>query len=256
MTYIYKPKGRALEYSPLALNIYNSCDHGCTYCYNRHRRPTDHAIPRKLDLGKLDDEMEIHNYDEQILLSFIGDPYCHAEMQYKLTRDVLEVMQPYDPKVAILTKGGMRAIRDIDLFKQFGDRIKVGATLTLLEDARAAEYEPNSAPPSERLAMLEMLYDEGIRTWASIEPVMDPDQALKVMEAALPFLNEIRVGKLNHDPKREKEIDWVDFGRRARDLLWPADSKTIVYFKIDLRDQLAGKVDLPSAWDDMSRGWL
>ena len=33
MSIIYKPKGKAREYSPLAANFYNGCDHGCIYCY-------------------------------------------------------------------------------------------------------------------------------------------------------------------------------------------------------------------------------
>ena len=28
---IYEPKGRAGEYCGLAINIYNGCNHGCTY---------------------------------------------------------------------------------------------------------------------------------------------------------------------------------------------------------------------------------
>ncbi len=30
---IYVPKGRAREYSPLALNLYRGCEHRCSYCY-------------------------------------------------------------------------------------------------------------------------------------------------------------------------------------------------------------------------------
>jgi len=30
---IYEPKGRAREYSPLALNYFKGCDNGCAYCY-------------------------------------------------------------------------------------------------------------------------------------------------------------------------------------------------------------------------------
>lgn len=30
---IYEPSGKAREYSPLALNLYKGCDHGCNYCY-------------------------------------------------------------------------------------------------------------------------------------------------------------------------------------------------------------------------------
>lgn len=33
MNVIYEPKGKAGEYSPLAVNLYRGCDHGCTYCY-------------------------------------------------------------------------------------------------------------------------------------------------------------------------------------------------------------------------------
>jgi DNA repair photolyase len=33
MSLIYSPKGKAGEYSPLAVNIYNGCNHGCFYCY-------------------------------------------------------------------------------------------------------------------------------------------------------------------------------------------------------------------------------
>lgn len=36
MKLIYKPKGRALEFAPYALNIFNGCSGRCEYCYNRH----------------------------------------------------------------------------------------------------------------------------------------------------------------------------------------------------------------------------
>ena len=32
---IYEPRTRAREYCDLAVNIYDSCPHGCTYCYAR-----------------------------------------------------------------------------------------------------------------------------------------------------------------------------------------------------------------------------
>lgn len=34
---IYKPKGAALEYCDLTLNIYDSCNYGCAYCFSLDR---------------------------------------------------------------------------------------------------------------------------------------------------------------------------------------------------------------------------
>ena len=33
---IYKPNGKAGEYSAWACNLYNGCTHNCSYCFNNH----------------------------------------------------------------------------------------------------------------------------------------------------------------------------------------------------------------------------
>lgn len=255
VTYIYKPKGRALEYSPLALNIYTGCDHGCTYCYNRFRFPIDDPRLRNIDMTALRNELIREEYDEQILLSFVGDPYCHAEMTQEATREVLITLLNYDMKVAILTKGGCRALRDIQLFKQHWTQIKVGATLSFLSDDVAVKYEPFGAPPSERIAMLKALHQNNIKTFVSVEPVIDTDEALCAIIKAIPWVDEFRIGKLNHDKEREALIDWVDFLERIVTILEPHTEDKIIYIKKDLREA-APNVPLPDGWHDMTRGWL
>ena len=79
MRVIYKPKGRALEYSPLALNIYTGCQHSCRYCYvplALHRDKMSfrtNVRPRKDILKKTErDCMELQDQGnkEKILLCF------------------------------------------------------------------------------------------------------------------------------------------------------------------------------------------
>ena len=48
----------------------------------------------------------------------------------------------------------------------------------------------------------------GIKTWVSLEPVIDPDQALELIEQIHPFVDHWKVGKLNY---RNLEVDWLKF---------------------------------------------
>jgi hypothetical protein len=226
---IYEPKGKAREYSPLALNIYTGgCDHGCEYCYCRGIG-TWTLIPRPRNLTGL--AREAGRASRQILLCFMGDPYCAMEAVERRTREALEILRAARCSVAILTKGGTRCIVDVPLFDDWPDgRIKVGATLTFLSAARSAEVEPGAALPSDRIDALRILHERGIKTWASIEPVIDAAEALAVIKASLPYVDAYKVGKLNH---RKSVTDWRAFGSAAVDMIRSADRS--LYIKDDLR---------------------
>jgi DNA repair photolyase len=175
---IYTPRGKAREYSPYALNIYNGCDHNCKYCYVKilklQRYKLNNEIePRKDIIEKLEKQLKRQEVTEQVLLCFMGDPYCKTDTKYETTREVLNILLKYNIPTAILSKGGKRILRDIDLFKKF-KKIKVGATLTLLDEKESLEYEPNAALPRERIEVLKKLHNEGIKTWVSFEPVIRP----------------------------------------------------------------------------------
>ncbi len=93
--------------------------------------------------------------------------------------------------------------------------------------------EPGAATPSDRLAALEELHDAGIKTFASFEPVIDPEQSLRLMEASTDYIDVYKVGKINNWRGVDKTIDWTDFLKRALDILRGAGKA--VYVKEDLR---------------------
>lgn len=231
MSLIYEPKGKAREYSPLALNIYSGgCDHACRYCYcGNIMRGAWGIKPHVRDLSKLG--AEAANASRQILLCFMGDPYCAAETEYRQTRAALSVLEAARCSVAILTKGGNRCLDDLGIFRMWPDgRIKVGATLTFLSDSLSREYEPGAALPCERLNALKELHFANVKTWASIEPVIDAEESLAVIRANLPFVDAYKVGKLNHKPS---VIDWKEFCVQAVEMIRRAGRK--LYVKDDLR---------------------
>jgi len=234
---IYEPSGKAREYSPLALNIYSGCDHRCTYCYvPMIRRGVDPATVtrRKNFLETLDKELTKNTPLDQVLLSFMCDPYCHADVELQETRKSLTVLAKHRATVAVLTKGGSRCLRDLDLFRSMGKCIKIGATLTFQNERQSLEVEPGAASPSDRLSALEMVHKAGIKTFVSIEPVVDPAQSLGLIRNSLGFVDQYKVGKMNHFEKRfSSGVDWTVFLYSAVDMLRSHGKK--FYIKEDLR---------------------
>lgn len=228
---VYEPKGKAREYSPLAINVYNGCNHGCTFCYMR-RFTKDFLNPRpKKDFLKKLEEIK-SDYGKQILFSFSSDPYCSIEFEHEYTKKALEVMLETENKVAILTKAGTKILRDLELFKLFGNKIKVGATLTFDNDRDSLKTEPGAALPEDRLDMLQTLKRNGIRTFASFEPVIDPNQSLNLMRRGIDIIDMFKIGKLNGNKEIESKIDWKSFAEASIKLM--LDNKKEFYIKKDL----------------------
>jgi DNA repair photolyase len=119
---------------------------------------------------------------EQVLLSFSTDPYHPGDTTP--TRQTIEILTKHGLGFCTLTKGGTRALRDIDLFRR--DRDAFAATLTSLDDHFSRKWESNAPLPGDRIAALKRFHDAGIFTWVSIEPVLDIEASLAVVEATHP----------------------------------------------------------------------
>lgn len=235
---IYQPKGKAREYSPLALNIFNGCDHGCSYCYipDVSYRPDANLVPhkRKNILHQLEKELKTNVPSSQVLLCFLCDPYPIHDIETAVTRSIIEIFLKYQIKTAILSKGGERCMRDIDLFLKFPfGKLKFGTTLTFFDDSLRKKYEPNASPTMERLFVLDKIKSAGIKTFVSIEPVIDPFESLKIISASIPFVDQYKIGKLNHI-KTPKPIDWNHFLKSALSITRQYNKE--IYIKNDLRE--------------------
>lgn len=235
---IYEPAGRAKEYCKLAANLYRGCGHGCKYCYAPEATRTDREKfyrepqPRKDVISKLSKQLEKNTFNGPVLLCFTCDPYQPINGEYGLAGQALQLLKFYGIPVEILTKGGKRAEFDFHLL---GKNDKVGATLTFISDADSLEWEPGAALPAERFAMLKKAKSMGIMTWASIEPVIDPEQSLEIIRRTHEYVDLFKVGTLNHHP-RAREIDWHKFATDAVRLL--RELNCSYYIKNDLRRYL------------------
>ena len=242
MPIIYAPSGMAKEYSPYACNLYVGCTHCCRYCYAPHtlqRTPREYFIippPRRNVLKYLEQDLHARTYTKQIMLSFIGDVYCQSTDNSATTRAALQLLNQHNAPVAVLSKGGKKMLCDLDVFTAFGERIMVGATLTLMDAEKSRRWEPGASLPEERLETLKTLREAGIRTFASFEPVIEPAESLRIMERTLQDDSVVhyKVGKLNNYKGLDKNHDWQGFLREALALLRPAGKQ--IYIKKCLRE--------------------
>lgn len=223
MPIIYEPTGKAKEYADLACNLYNGCTHGCVYCYAKRYRQDEYyaeAAPKKDVISKL--RNDVAKLDPtttpEILLSFQGDVYQHAEMKLGLTRQALEILVANDLSFTVLTKGGFRALRDFDLLQQSG-KARFGTSLVWNDDKKRAYYEPNAATVIERVGTIIQSKSCGIPTWVSLEPVINPSEALEVIKVLHDHVDLWKVGKINHNKELEQAHDWVRFREDVTELL-------------------------------------
>lgn len=166
-----------------------------------------------------------------VLLCFLCDPYQPADTVHALTRQALEILGEHNMNCQVLTKGGTLASRDFDLMKKHGFRF--GTTLLFMNEKLQAEWEPHAAPVHNRIEAIRTAHDLGIYTWVSVEPVIDTAEALAVIESLSDCVDFWKIGKLNHMPKVEAEIDWHAFYQEVTSLLRSLKAK--FYIKDDLR---------------------
>lgn len=217
---IYEPSGAAKEYGDLALNIYTGCNHGCYYCFAPnvlHKTRDDFAKvePRKNIVEEVRKQLEKEQITGKLIhLCFTCDPYP-ADIDTTPTREIIKLLKAYGNHVQILTKGGYRAERDFDLLDE-NDRLGVTVcgypegTLFLQQ-----ESEPNAAPEIDRLSSLSVAHKQGIKTWMSMEPVLDAVAVLNFLELGVDYVDEYKIGKLNY---HTSTINWHDFGHAAEEI--------------------------------------
>jgi DNA repair photolyase len=241
---LYKPQGPAGEYGKLAANLYKGCGNGCTYCYARMMAKAygwkndfhQEVLVKKDALKEL--EKDCRRISKQkgekhpIFMSFMNDPYMMLDMELGLTREAIKIIHRYGFNVKLLSKNGTNACRDFDLL---GNNDHYGATLTFIDDNKSKEWEPGAALPKDRIEALRIAHSKGIKTWVSMEPVIEPEETLQLIRETHEFIDEYKIGMLHYHSK-SKEIDWQQFGNESIKLLESYGSNYVI--KADLKKHL------------------
>jgi len=197
------------------INPYIGCQHACIYCYadyytrlRGYRGEWGSYVYAKVNAPDLLLKEIKRKRKGVVYLSSLTDPYQPAEIEYGLTRRVLEILMEHNWPVIVQTKSSL-ITRDMDVITRFG-RADVGFTIITLDEGIRRRFEPFSSPISARIDSLERLKGEKVRTFVFIGPVLPGTEVEEVMKIVLEVKNYADViyfDRLNLRPGVVERVD-------------------------------------------------
>jgi DNA repair photolyase len=167
-----------------SINPYRGCEHGCIYCYARPSHcywglsaglDFESVLIAKTNTAEaLERELAEPGYQPKtIMLGSNTDPYQPIERDYRLTRQILEIMDRTGHPVAILTKSAS-VVKDIDVLASLASRnlVRVALSVTTLDHRLARTMEPRASTPMRRIEAIAKLKDAGIPVGAMMAPIV------------------------------------------------------------------------------------
>lgn len=182
-----------------SINPYRGCEHGCVYCYARPSHAYLELSPgldfetrlfAKVNAAqKLREELARPGHQvESIAIGVNTDCYQPIEREYRITRQVLEVLAGCEHPCSIVTKNAL-VERDLDLLVPMAQKnlVQVFVSVTTLDGELARRMEPRASAPRRRLEAIRRLSAEGVPVGVMAAPVIPflTDSALEsILEAA------------------------------------------------------------------------
>src|SRR5579864_1647645 len=180
-----------------SLSPARNCTFGCTYCY----------VPTMRIYGGLKREDWNHwgrfttfksnaadllrkslRTDQVIYCSPLVDPYQPAEADEALMPRLLDALIERPPRVFVIQTRGPLILRELAKLTALGRRthLRISFSITTDRDEVRRLYEPLCAPIDERLAVVRLLREAGIATYATLAPILpcDPEALVDMALAA------------------------------------------------------------------------
>lgn len=167
-----------------SINAYRGCEHGCIYCF---ARPTHafHNLSPCIDFESklfakpsapalLRAELTKKSYAcLPIAMGTNTDPYQPIEQHWRITRQILEVLQEFNHPFTITTKSA-RVTRDLDIIAPMAalNLAAVMMSVTSLDPKIARTLEPRASAPRQRIRAIRQLSAAGVPVFVSVSPVV------------------------------------------------------------------------------------
>ncbi|MBL8300804.1 MAG: PA0069 family radical SAM protein [Rhodanobacteraceae bacterium] len=167
-----------------SINPYRGCEHGCAYCYARPSHAFLNLSPGldfETRLFAKTNAAEVLRKDlsrrgyrcTAINLGANTDCYQPIEKRYRITRQILELLNACNHPCTIITKNALIE-RDIDLLAAMASRrlVHVFVSVTSLDNKLSSRLEPRASAPHRRIQAIAALTAAGIPTSVNVAPII------------------------------------------------------------------------------------
>ena len=188
-----------------SLNPYAGCAFRCSYCYvpkfpsKRHDdfQQWGKWVEVKVNAPELIRKQRTQVFGSSIFFSSATDPYQYLELKYRLTRQCLKELLKYKPARLTMHTRSHLILQDLELLKQFGDRVRVGVSFTTDDEEIRRQFEPGAPSIARRLEVLHGLKEAGIQTHASLSPLLpcNPERLAAMLK---PLVNTVWIDSMRN----------------------------------------------------------
>ena len=161
------------------LNPYSGCGMGCSYCYvMKYPHIRDKPLPwgtwvePKMNAPFLLGKARAKMWGRGIFIGSATDPYQYIERQYRLTRRCLKVILESNPKSVVIHTRSPVILDDLELLREFGNRLRVGFSVPTDDDRVRRKLEPHAPRIEVRLKTMRLLREGGITVLGSLTPLL------------------------------------------------------------------------------------
>ena len=194
-----------------SMNCYTGCAHACVYCYARfmqrfhpHAEPWGSFVDVKTNAVEALERQLRRLPPGEVFVSSACDGWQPVEQERGLTRACVVLLLQHGFRVNALTKS-TGILRDLDVFA--GRKVRVGVTLTTLDEGLRHLWEPGACSVAGRIRILTEARAAGLETSVMFGPLLpflsdDQDAVDALFERAAAIgVDVIWVDALNPRPK-------------------------------------------------------
>jgi len=215
-------KSGTREWSDVSLNIQVGCRNGCVYCYARQAALRRRLIARPEDWTQ---ERLVPPEVRRARVRRLGPGVVMFPTTHDIHRgnveaaiEAIQLCLDAGRRVLVVTKARLAAVAA--LCDEFGgtdaaERLAVRVTLTGWSSHASRVWEPHAPSYAERFQALRALADHGLARSASLEPLLEPWEAGRMVRVLAPLLEggEIWIGLLRQFEARTAWWRLTDPGR-------------------------------------------